>query len=63
MLTEVSFVHKSKELPVVLDEMRRKKIHMAVVTDDYGGTLGILTMEDILEQLVGEIWDETDIRG
>jgi CBS domain containing-hemolysin-like protein len=63
MLTEVSFVHKSKELPVVLEEMRRKKIHMTVVTDDYGGTLGILTMEDIPEQLVGEIWDETDIRG
>jgi CBS domain containing-hemolysin-like protein len=60
ILTEVSFVHKSKELPVVLDEMRRRKIHMVVVTDDYGGTLGILTMEDILEQLVGEIWDETD---
>jgi CBS domain containing-hemolysin-like protein len=60
LITEVSFVHKSKKLPVVLDVMRRKKIHIVVVTDDYGGTLGILTMEDILEQLVGEIWDETD---
>jgi CBS domain containing-hemolysin-like protein len=60
MLTDASFVHKSKELPVVLNEMRRKKVHMVIITDDYGGTLGILTMEDILEQLVGEIWDETD---
>ena len=60
MLTEVSFVHKSKELPAVLNVMRRRKIHLVVITDDYGGTLGILTMEDILEQLVGEIWDETD---
>ena len=40
--------------------MREKKIHMAIVTDEYGGTMGLITMEDILEQLVGEIWDETD---
>ncbi|MPN59194.1 hypothetical protein SDC9_206914 [bioreactor metagenome] len=35
-------------------------MHMAVVTDEYGGTLGVLTMEDVLEQLVGDIWDESD---
>jgi CBS domain containing-hemolysin-like protein len=40
--------------------MQRSKIHMAIVIDDYGGTMGILTLEDILEQLVGDIWDETD---
>lgn len=60
MLTEPLFVPQTKNLPEVLDKMRRAKFHMAVVTDDYGGTLGIATMEDILEELVGEIWDETD---
>lgn len=60
LLTEVCYVHKSKSLPVILEEMQRRKTHMAVVIDDYGGTLGIITMEDILEQLVGDIWDESD---
>ena len=44
----------------MLAELRRQKKHLAVVTDEYGGTLGVITMEDVLEQLVGEIWDETD---
>ena len=60
MMTEPMFVPQTKKLPEVLDLMRRSKFHMAIVTDDYGGTLGIATMEDILEELVGEIWDETD---
>jgi CBS domain containing-hemolysin-like protein len=60
MITDVCFVHQSKKLPIVLEEMQRNKIHMVVVIDDYGGTMGILTLEDILEQLVGDIWDETD---
>ena len=59
-LMPVCFVHKTTILPQVLREMREKKIHMAIVTDEYGGTMGLITMEDILEQLVGEIWDETD---
>ena len=55
------FVHKTTALDEVLKLMRKKSIHMAVVTDEYGGVMGILTMEDVLEQLVGDIWDESDI--
>lgn len=60
MLLEVTFVHKTMPLPDVLEKMKENKSHMVVVLDEYGGTMGILTMEDVLEQLVGEIWDETD---
>lgn len=56
----VTFVHKTMPLPDVLEKMKGTKCHMVVVLDEYGGTMGILTMEDVLEQLVGEIWDETD---
>jgi len=61
LLMEVCFIHKSMKLPAVLAELKRRKTHMAIVTDEYGGTMGLLTMEDVLEQLVGEIWDETDV--
>ena len=54
------FVHKTMPLDDVFNTMRKKKGHMAVVTDEYGGTMGALTMEDVLEQLVGDIWDESD---
>lgn len=54
------FVHKTMPIPDVLEKMKENKCHLAVVLDEYGGTLGIITMEDILEQLVGEIFDETD---
>lgn len=60
LLMDVTFVHKTMPLPDVLDKMRETKHHMVVVLDEYGGTMGILTMEDVMEQLVGEIWDETD---
>lgn len=60
-LMEPLFVHKTMPVDDVLTRMRDSKQHLAVVTDEYGGTMGILTMEDILEQLVGEIWDESDI--
>ena len=60
LLIEPLYVYKTVKLPAVLSELRRRKTHMAIVTDDYGGTMGAITMEDVLEQLVGEIWDESD---
>ncbi len=60
LLLPVTEVHKTKPLPDVLEKMKETKSHMVVVLDEYGGTMGILTMEDVLEQLVGEIFDESD---
>ncbi len=54
------FIYRSKKLSALLADFKYKKLHFAVVTDDYGGTLGIVTMEDLLEQLVGDIWDEDE---
>ncbi|MGN0494233.1 MAG: hemolysin family protein [Acutalibacteraceae bacterium] len=60
LLLPVTYVHKTMPLPDVLEKMKETLSHMVVVLDEYGGTMGILTMEDVLEQLVGEIWDESD---
>ena len=57
----VCYIHKTTILPQALRELRDRKLHLAIVTDEYGGTMGVLTMEDILEQIVGDIWDETDV--
>ena len=54
------FIPESKNVGELLKELQQKKSHIAVVLDEYGGTTGIVTMEDILEELVGEIWDEHD---
>jgi len=54
------FIPESMKLHDIMEEFRKNQMHMAIVADEYGGTAGIVTMEDVLEQLVGEIWDEND---
>ncbi len=61
MLDEVYYAHQSMEIHELLPEMSKRKLNVAVITDNYGGTLGIVTIEDILEELVGDIWDEEDV--
>ncbi len=60
LLMKPCYVYKTIKLPEVMDEFRKAKQHLAIVVDEYGGTLGVITMEDVLEKMVGEIWDETD---
>ena len=54
------YIYKTMKLPDVLNRLRKAKQHLAIVSDEYGGTLGVVSMEDVMEQIVGEIWDETD---
>jgi CBS domain containing-hemolysin-like protein len=59
-IREAYFVPGSKKIGDLLEEFRHKKIHLALVADEYGGTDGVVTLEDVLEEIVGEISDESD---
>ncbi len=60
ILQDVIYIPSTKRISEILHEMQHSKTHMAVVVDQYGGTKGIVTLEDILEELVGDIYDESD---
>ncbi len=55
------YVYKTTRLPLVLESFKDTQQHVAIVTDEYSGTLGLLTLEDVLEVIVGDIWDENDL--
>ncbi len=61
LLRPVTLIPETKRLDALLDEFRRGRNHLAVVVDEYGGTAGLLTIEDVLEQIVGDIGDEHDL--
>ena len=60
LLLEPVYIPKTMKLHDIMEEFRSHQTHMVIVADEYGGIMGIVTMEDVLEQLVGEIWDEND---
>ncbi|MCI8933378.1 MAG: HlyC/CorC family transporter [Clostridiaceae bacterium] len=60
LMREPKFVHMTKNISDMLREMREERCNMAIVLDGFGGTMGLVTMEDILEEIVGDIFDETD---
>jgi putative hemolysin len=61
LIRQAFFVPESKKIDDLLSDFQKNKTHFAVVIDEYGGTCGIITMEDILEEIVGEIADESDV--
>ena len=60
LLRPAYFTPESKELDELLQELQAQKIHMAIIVDEYGGMAGVVTIEDIIEEIVGEIQDEYD---
>ncbi|MHD0175161.1 CBS domain-containing protein, partial [Corynebacterium diphtheriae] len=59
-MRDVRFVPESKSVATLLQELQRESTHVAVVVDEYGGTAGLVTLEDLIEEIVGEIYDEDD---
>ncbi len=60
LVQDIEFTTEYTRISTLLKQLQKKKVHMAAVSDEYGGLVGIVTLEDILEELVGEIWDEHD---
>lgn len=60
LIRKPMFVVRSMKIATLLPELQKSKVHMSIVIDEFGGTSGLITLEDILEELVGEIWDEHD---
>jgi putative hemolysin len=63
LMRQAYFVPESKRVSELLKELQRKQAHMAIVVDEYGGTAGLVTVEDLLEEIVGEIRDEYDVEA
>ncbi|MFC0270797.1 hemolysin family protein [Metabacillus herbersteinensis] len=61
LLRDPMFVVESMKISAILPELQKHKVHMAIVIDEFGGTSGLITLEDILEEIVGDIWDEHDV--
>jgi CBS domain containing-hemolysin-like protein len=60
IVQEIAFTTEYTRISALLKQLQKEKVHMAAVADEYGGVVGIVTLEDVLEQLVGDIWDEHD---
>ena len=60
LVQDIVFTSEYTRISALLRQLQKRKVHMAAVSDEYGGLVGIVTLEDILEELVGEIWDEHD---